>query len=322
MPVYIYWGDDEAAIIQSIKTLIKEVIHPLWLEVNLSRFDGNQNSQTIQALEECITPPFGDGGRVTIINNNPFCNQCSSRLSNQLETSLKLIPEQCYLILISLDKPKAFLQTNKLLKKIAIEQKFMLPALWDYPNQKELVRQTIHKTGLRINNQALEVLSTAVGKDSMNLKNEIEKLALYSGHKIITAEAVVALIYLQSTNNLEIGIALIKGQIGEAISLIDILLDKNELGLRIVSALSSLIRGWLWVSLFYIQGEKDVVTIAKATGISNPKRIYIMHKQIKDYLPECFIPLLHQLLEVEFNLKQGINAKQAFRDGFLIGINR
>jgi len=92
----------------------------------------------------------------------------------------------------------------------------------------------------------------------------------------------------------------------------------NEPALRIVAALSSQIRGWLWVSLLDAQGEQDVAVIAKAAGIGNPKRIYVMRKQIRGRPPGRFLRLLSQLLEVEAAVKRGSDPGDAFRDGFLL----
>ena len=98
----------------------------------------------------------------------------------------------------------------------------------------------------------------------------------------------------------------------------DALLEANEPALRIVAALSSQIRGWLWVSLLEKAGEQDVAVIAKAAGIGNPKRIYVMRKQIRGKQSKHFLKLLGQLLEVEAGLKRGADCRDAFRDGFLL----
>ncbi len=58
--------------------------------------------------------------------------------------------------------------------------------------------------------------------------------------------------------------------------------------------------------------------IAKAAGIGNPKRIYVMRKQIRGRQSAVFLRLLGQLLEVETALKRGTPAGDAFRDGFLL----
>jgi DNA polymerase-3 subunit delta len=72
------------------------------------------------------------------------------------------------------------------------------------------------------------------------------------------------------------------------------------------------------VSLLDQQGEQDVTAIAKAAGIGNPKRIYVMRKQIRGRRPGTFLTLLARLLEVEAALKRGTDPGDAFRDGFLL----
>ena len=72
------------------------------------------------------------------------------------------------------------------------------------------------------------------------------------------------------------------------------------------------------MSLLDAQGEQDVAVIAKAAGIGNPKRIYVMRKQIRGRPPGRFLRLLGQLLEVEAALKRGRDPGDAFRDGFLL----
>ena len=189
----------------------------------------------------------------------------------------------------------------------------------------ELVSRTAKEMGLAVEPAAAEALAEAIGSDSARLASELEKLSLYPGTgkaggpgAPITAAAVAALIGSHATSSLQVGDALLAGQSAEAIALVDQLLEVNEPGLRIVAALSSQIRGWLWVSLLDAQGEQDVAVIAKAAGIGNPKRIYVMRKQIRGRPPGRFLRLLGQLLEVEAALKRGRDPGDAFRDGFLL----
>ena len=105
--------------------------------------------------------------------------------------------------------------------------------------------------------------------------------------------------------------------IGEAIWRLDALLGKGEPALRILATLTSQVRGWLWVSLLEQQGEKDVSLIAKAAGIANPKRIYVMRKQLQGMAPHRFLQLLNSLLEVEAALKKGVMPADAFKDSLI-----
>ena len=333
MPIHLFWGDDEAARTRAVEALINARIDPAWQSINLSRLDGSDAAQAAQALGEARTPPFGGGDRVVLVQRSPFCSQCPAELGQQLEACLELIPDTCHLLLVSSGKPDARLRTTKALQKLvkagdATEQSFALPAIWDGAGQVDLVQRTATEFGLRLEQTAAETLSEAIGSDSARLASELEKLATYVGatpgaaansQPLITTAAVRALIGSQAANALQVGDALLAGQPAEAIALVDALLEANEPALRIVATLSGQIRGWLWVSLLDRQGEQDVNAIAKAAGIGNPKRIYVMRKQIRGRPPSRFLGLLSQLLEVESALKRGSEAGDAFRDGFLLG---
>jgi DNA polymerase-3 subunit delta len=319
----LLWGDDEAARTRAVDNLISQHSDPAWQSINLARLDGNDAIQAAQALEEARTPPFGGGDRMVVLQRSPFCNQCPAELAEQLEATLALIPENCHLLLVSSGKPDARLRTTKALQKLvkageAKEQSFQLPAVWDGAGQVELVQRTARELGLSLEPAAAEALSDAIGSDSARLASELEKLALYVGDGSITAAAVAALVGSHATNALQVGDALLAGKPAEAVALVDALLEANEPALRIVATLCGQIRGWLWVSLLDQQGENDVNAIAKAAGIGNPKRIYVMRKQIRGRPSARFLALLRQLLEVEAALKRGSDPGDAFRDGFLL----
>ena len=329
MPIHLLWGDDEAARNRAVEGLIEQLVDPCWAAINLSRLDGQDPAQAAQALEDARTAPFGGGARVVVLQRSPFCQQCPAELADRLEACLDLIPDNGHLLLVSPSKPDGRLRTTKALQKLvkqglAEEKAFQLPAIWDGAGQVELVQRTARELGLALEPAAAEALAEAIGSDSARLASELEKLSLYGsgprgGSGTISLEAVRALVGGHSTSALAVGDALLAGQPAVAIGLVDQLLQAGEPALRIVASLSSQIRGWLWVALLDRQGEQDVAAIAKAAGIGNPKRIYVMRKQIRGRRPELFLRLLGQLLEVEAALKSGSEAGDAFRDGFLGG---
>ncbi|MFM7676818.1 MAG: DNA polymerase III subunit delta [Synechococcus sp.] len=331
MPIHLYWGDDEAARQRAVEALVAEQVDPAWASINLSRLDGNDPAQAAQALEEARTPPFGGGCRVVVLQRSPFTAACPAELAAQLESSLELIPATCHLLLVSPAKPDARLRTTKALRQVAEERSFALPAVWDGAGQVDLVARTAQELGLVLEPAAAEALAEAIGSDSARLASELEKLSLHaaaraaaragagSGAPVIDRGAVEALVGGRSTTSLAVGDALLAGRTAEAIGLLDTLLAANEPALRIVAALSSQIRGWLWVCLLEKTGETDVAVIAKAAGIGNPKRIYVLRKQLRGSGPAHLQQLLRQLLEVEAALKRGTPPGEAFRDGFLLG---
>jgi DNA polymerase-3 subunit delta len=320
MPIHLYWGDDEAARNRALDLRLRELVDPDWAAINLSRLDGSDAAQALQALEEARTAPFGAGARVVVLARSPFCHACPPELAAQLEAALDLIPADCHLFLISDGKPDARLRSTKQLRAVAEEQGFALPAIWDGAGQLERVQQTARERGLTLAPAAAEALAEAIGSDSLRLASELEKLALHAGPAggPITAEAVAALISGQTTSSLAVGEALLAQRPAEAIALVEALLAANEPALRLVASLGSQIRGWLWVCLLEKTGEQDVAVIAKAAGIGNPKRIYVMRKQIRGRTPAQLLALLRRLLEVEAALKRGTDPGSAFRDGFLM----
>jgi DNA polymerase-3 subunit delta len=319
MPIHLFWGDDEAARNRAVEALVAERVDPVWASLNLSRLDGNDLAQAAQALEEARTPPFAGGGRLVVVQRSPFCATCPAELAARLEDTLTLIPESCHLVLVSPGKPDARLRTTKALRKLAEERSFELPAVWDGAGQLELVAATARELGLRVEPAAAEALAEAIGSDSARLASELEKLALHAGAGPITAAAVEALVGGRATSSLAVGDALLAGRVAEAIARVDALLTANEPALRIVAALSGQIRGWLWVSLLERSGEQDVAVIAKAAGIGNPRRVYVLRKQIRGRGSDQLLGLLRRALEVEAALKRGSDPGAAFRDGFLPG---
>jgi len=333
MPIHLIWGDDAAAQEHAIESLISEVIDPAWSSINLSRLDGADSGQASQALEEARSPPFGGGDRIVLLQRSPFCNACPNELADRFENALELIPATSHLVLCNPNKPDGRLRTTKALQKLvklkqAHEKSFVLPAIWDGAGQRELVERTSRDLGLQLEPEATTALVEAIGNDSTRLKSELQKLALHAetykegrttgeASTLICAENVAALIEGMATNALQVGDSLLAGQAGEAIARLDALLDAGEPALRIVATLTGQIRGWLWVSLLEQQGERDVSVIAKAAGIGNPKRIYVMRKQLQGRPPQRFLNLLSRLLEVETALKRGAIPSDAFRDGLL-----
>ncbi len=325
MPIHLLWGDDSAALERAINTLIADVVDPAWSSINLSRLDGAETGQAQQALEEARTPPFGGGCRLVLLQRSPFCNACPSELADRFEAAVPLIPDGSHLLLVNPAKPDGRLRTTKALQKLvkagnASEQSFQLPAVWDGAGQRQLVERTAADLKLRLEADAVDALIEAIGNDSARLSMELQKLALHaesSGLDSISAAAIAQLIDGQASNALQVGDALLEGNVGEAISRLDGLIEAGEPALRIVATLTGQIRGWLWVSLLEQQGERDVGVIAKAAGIGNPKRIYVMRKQLKGRPPSRCLKLLGRLLDVEAALKRGAQPGDAFRDGLL-----
>ena len=333
MPIHLIWGDDYEASNREIGELIQTVIDPSWKSFNYSQLDGNDPKQNFRALEEAQSAPFGSGGRIVLIRRSPFCNGCSIDLANKLEQVIKLIPDNTHLILNNSNGPDKRLRTTKLIQKniksnsFSTEKSFLLPLPWDINGQRKLVTNILYKLNLNMSQKAINFLIESIGNDSSLINTELQKLALLSESvhnksnidepQEISIELVKKLIQNDSTSALEIANLLLNGERIRAVCKIKSLLQNGEPALRLIATLTGQSRGWLWVHLLDEEGDMEIKEIARLTGIANPKRIFIIRKQIHGKSFEALLELMKKLLTIEASIKSGTNPIDSFQDNLL-----
>ena len=333
MPIYLIWGDDYEASNREIEELIEKIIDPVWKSFNYSQIDGNDPKQNFRALEEVQSSPLGAGGRVILVRRSPFCNSCPIDLSSKLEQSIKLIPDNTYLILHNSNKPDKRLRTTKMIQKniesnpLSKEKSFTLPLPWDINGQRNLVKDIANRLNLKMNHATIDLIVESIGNDSSLINTELQKLALLAeanNKKLntkelpeISEELVKKIIPNNSTNALEIANLLLKGEKVLALTKIKSLLENGEPALRLIATLTGQSRGWLWVNLLDEQSNQDAKDIAKLAGISNPKRIFVIRKQIQGKSLQTLLELMKKLLKVEASIKSGNNPIDSFKDNLL-----
>ena len=333
MPIHLIWGNDYEACNREIEGIIQTFIEPSWKSFNYSQIDGNDPKQSFRALEEVQSAPFGGGGRVVLVRRSPFCNGCSIELANKLEQVITLIPNNTHLILNNSIKPDKRLKPTKLIEKsiksnsFSQEKSFLLPMPWDINGQRNLVKNILHKLNLRMNNETIDIVVERIGNDSSLINTELQKLSLLSEAvdeksnknkpRDISKELVKTIIENNFTNALEIANLLLKGERIIALNKIQSLLKSGEPALRLITTLTGQSRGWLWVHLLDSQQNLENKEIAKLAGITNPKRIFIIRKQIQGQSVEGLLELMKKLLKIEASIKSGTNPIDSFKDNLL-----
>ncbi len=178
-----------------------------------------------------------------------------------------------------------------------------------------------------MNHSTIDLIVESIGNDSSLINTELQKLALLAeanNKKLntkelpeISEELVKKLIPNNSTNALEIANLLLKGEKVLALTKIKSLLENGEPALRLIATLTGQSRGWLWVNLLDEQSNQDAKDIAKLAGISNPKRIFVIRKQIQGKSLITLLELMKKLLKVEASIKSGNNPIDSFKDNLL-----
>jgi len=337
MPIHLIWGDDYEASNRAIEEIIEKVIDPIWKSFNHSQIDGNDLKQNLRGLEEIQSAPLGNGGRIVLFKRSPFCNGCSAELAQKLEQTIKLIPDNTHLILNNSNKPDKRLKTTKLIFKsiesnyLSQEKSFVLPQPWDINGMRNLVQNISQRLNLRMNDETMNLIVDNIGNDSSLINTELQKLALLSEASFkksnpskpteINSILVKKLIQNHSTNALEIAQFLLEGEKIIALNKIKLLLENGEPALRLISTLTGQARGWVWVNLLDNEGSKDFKEIAKIAGIANPKRVFIIRKQIQGKSLETLLILMKKLLKIEVAIKSGTNPMDSFKDNLLTESN-
>ncbi|MEQ8539999.1 MAG: DNA polymerase III subunit delta [Coleofasciculus sp. D1-CHI-01] len=307
MPIYLYWGDNDFSLTQAVNELRQSVLDPNWLSFNYDRIPPDQSDAVIQGLNQAMTPPFGMGGRLVWLVDTTVCQTCSENLLAELQRTLPAIPPESILLLTSHNRPDGRLKSTKLLQKHAKIKEFPLIPPWKTEELVQQVKSYAQTTGVKLTPLAAELLADAVGNNTRQLANELDKLRLYAGDETTSLDerAVATLVTTTTHNSLQLAGSILKGDTHKALGLIADLINNNEHPLRIVATLVGQFRTWLWVKLMISEGEKDIKVIANAAEVGNPKRIYFLKKDVQHLSLDQLMATLRVLLELEVSLKRG-----------------
>lgn len=307
MPTYLFWGEDDFAIAQSVQELRQSVLDSDWQQFNYEKIGGDASDAIRQALNQALTPPFGLGGRLVWLENSTACQHCPEELFAQFQRILPAIPPNSHLLLTSGKKPDGKLKIVKLLKQVADVREFSLIPPWKTEEIVSRVREFSQKLGVKLTPAAIQLLAESVGNDTRQLWNELEKLAIYGEQQVkpLDVEAITALVNANTQSSLQLAAAIRQGKTAQSLSLVSDLLAGNEPPLRLVATLVGQFRTWSAVKLKLEAGERDEQAIAAAAEIANPKRVYFLRKEVQSFSSSQFLASLPILLELEFALKRG-----------------
>ncbi|MBW4649327.1 MAG: DNA polymerase III subunit delta [Kastovskya adunca ATA6-11-RM4] len=307
MTIYLYWGEDHFVITQAVKELIDKTLDPNWASFNYDKIFPDQPDALIQALNQAMTPPFGMGGRLVWLVDTTICQQCSEDLLAQLEQTFPEIPDDTVLLFTATRRPDGRLKSTKLLQKHGHIREFALIPPWKTDQLARRVQQASQEVGVRLTARGSEFLAAAVGNDTRQLFNELEKLRLFAvtSQKPLDQQEIAMLVMTNTQNSLQLASAIREGKIAASLELVQDLINKNEPALKIVATLIGQFRTWLWVKLMVSTGERDEKAIATAAEVSNPKRIYFLRSEVQSLSLQQLMATLPIMLELEVSLKRG-----------------
>ena len=307
MPIVLYWGDDDFALEEAVKTLKAKTLDPNWSSFNFDRILPDQPDGAIQGLNQAMTQPFGLGQRLVWLVESPVLQSCPDTVQAELERTLPQIPETTVLLWTSSSKPNGRLKLTKLLQKYAEIQEFAVIPPWKTEQIEVQIRQVAKDRGVRLSRPAGDFLVEAIGNNTRQLYGELEKLKLYAEtiSEPLSLEMVERLVTTSTQNSLQLAGSIRIGDTAKSLELLQDLINRNEAPLKILATLVGQFRTWLWVKVLLESGERDDKTIAACAEISNPKRIYFLQQEIRNLSLAKLLKTLPLFLETETQLKRG-----------------
>lgn len=311
MPTYVYWGEDDYQLTRAVAQLCADIdLDPQWLDFNYSKILAATDQQIIDGFGVALTTPFGNGDRLTWLQNVTITHKCGDALLRELEAVCQHLPQSSHLVLSTTQKPDGRLKSTKLLQKTASFREFSPLAAWDHGAIAQLIREVSKEVGVGLAEDGLAALVAAVGSDQRQIRLELEKLALGYPDQLITALEVERLVSGSTSTSFQLVQAIATRNTDRSLQLITDLIAKNEPPLRITATLVNQFRTWLWVKGMIESGERDDQKIAAAADLGNPKRLYFLRQEIKNWTSQQLATVLSILLDLEQDLKQG-------RDGLI-----
>jgi len=306
MPTYFYWGEDDYQLTQAVQKLCVDIhLDPLWLDFNYAKIAAATDVQIIEGFMQALTAPFGNGDRLTWLQEVTISQKCSEPLLKQLESICQHLPSYSHLILTTSQKPDGRLKSTKLLQKYATIREFSPIAAWDTEAIATLIKQLAKPISIKLSPEAVEMLVESIGSDQRRLQLELEKLFLCYGDRLISAEDVGELVTASAHSSFQLAQALRLRQSDRALMILTELMSRNEPGIRLVATLTSQFRTWLWIKVMQEAGERDDKVVAEAAEIGNPKRLHFLKQEVKTWAGAQLTEVIRILLSLEQDLKIG-----------------
>lgn len=313
MPAYYFWGDDEFRLQEAIHGLRQQTLHADWASFNYDTIPPETVNGPMQALNQAMTPPFGQGQRLVWLQNTSLGQRCPEEVLTELQRTLPNLPDTTVLLLTSPNKPDGRAKFTKLFKQHGEMREFATIPPWQTDKIRQQVEAVARARTMPLAPDTLDLLVEAVGNDIRQLHLELEKLSLFwdDPQRPIPAEVAASLVTVSTQNSLKLAAAIRQGDTSTALGLVSDLLNRNEPALRIVATLVGQFRLWLWIKLLEASGIRSDNDIAAAAEVSNPKRVYFLKAEIRSASLKQLQQTLPLLLELESDLKYGKDERAA-----------
>lgn len=232
--VYLLCGDEAYLKIQYKDKLIK-ALNPDDDTMNFSKYEG-KGIEVREMIDLCETMPFFADYRVILVENSGFFkNKC-----DELADYVKTLPDYVRMVFVEEEVDKR----SRMYKAVKAEGRIVEFAKQDEKTLMRWAAGILGREGRKITTRDMEFLLTKTGTDMGNIRNELEKLIMFTmGRDVVTAEDIEEICTTRTENKIfEMARAVTEKNQRKALDLYNDLLTLREPPMRILFLLSKQFR--------------------------------------------------------------------------------
>ena len=313
-PIYLLYGEETYFIRQIEQAVIKAVLNPDEMDMNLVTLDREPTVNELMALIETV--PFMGGKNVIVIRGTTLFRQKktgsgeeSEAMDNADERLLQLIaniPEYALVIFSTVDK------IDKRRKLFKMVEKYGVTVEVSHLKVKD-VRSWLNTKLIELNKKmasdAIEYflgIVSIMSKVSLGfLHNELEKIALFTGRRsIISQQDLVEIMSaIPEISVFSMIDAVSQKQVGKALQLIGEQIEAGEHPLKLISLLARQVR-MMWQAKDMAEQGYNSHDIASKLGLV-PFIGEKMLKQSRNFTEEILKRTMVSLATADHDLKSG-----------------
>ena len=302
---YLFEGEEEYIKRSALKTLREQVAGGEFAAMNDTRLVDPPPDALIAAAE---TLPFLSDRRFLEIRDSALLQSGKAKdydedsAVKRLDDYLSHVPDTACMVFFVRGKADSRKKLYQILRKKAVIVAF------DPLDDRELARwiaQTLGREGKKISLPACQRLWFSAGRDLTLLSNEIAKLAAFAGDWAEITEADVDSICIKSTEYrvYDLADALLTGQGGKALAMLDALLRDGEERMMILSLLGRQCRQMRYAKALAVGGAQ-AASIAQSLGIPS-FAVKMTLDAARDYSLGQLGQMAKWCLETEYLVKSG-----------------
>lgn len=329
-PIYLLYGEETYFIRQIEQAVIKAVLAPDEMDMNLVTLDREPTVNELMALIDTV--PFMGGKNVIVVRGTSFFRQRKSGSDEETATGDKAddrllqliatIPEYAHVIFSTMDKVDKRRKAFKMVEKYGVTVEVTHLKAKDVRGWLTL---KLKEQNIKMANDAIEYflgIVSMMSKVSLGfLHNELEKIALYTADKslIRQQDLVEIMSAIPEISVFAMIDAVTQKQVGKALQLIGEQLKAGEHPLKLISLLTRQVR-MMWQAKDMAERGYSSREIADKLGLV-PFIGEKMLKQSRNFRVETLKQATIALATADHDLKSG-RANAMVLEEIIIGMCR